>query len=299
MAQQVHPEAKKFLDVVADAPPMDTLSVQQIRDNLDQAIPLTGDGIEMVRVEDRKIAGVPVRVYTPNLTDSPQPCVIYFHGGGWTTGTLDIADTIVREISAEAGAIGISVDYRLAPEHPFPAAIDDSLGVVTAVLDGETDLNIDPAKVGVAGDSAGGNIAAVVSQQLRTHSPALVHQGLAYPCTDLSNLDTPSYREYGDGYFLSDRNLTWYIDQYTRPEQREDVRVSPALNSDLTGLPTTTVIVAECDPLRDQGEAYGRALAEQGNQVTTVRFLGQIHPFIQIGGLINDAHVARQFLGRQ
>ncbi len=182
MAQQVHSGAKKFLDVVAEEPPMDTLSVQQIRDNLDQAIPLTGDGIEMVRVEDRKIAGVPVRVYTPNLTDSPQPCVIYFHGGGWTTGTLDIADTIVREIAAEAGAIGSSVDYRLAPEHPFP-------------------------------------IAAVVSQQLRSHNPALVHQGLAY----------------------------------ARPEQREDVRVSPALNSDLTGLPTTTVIVAEMRPIAGSG----------------------------------------------
>lgn len=299
MSQQVHPDAKKFLDVIAEAPPLDTLSVQQIRDSLEQAIPLTGDAIEMARVENREIADVPVRVYTPTQIDIPQACFIYFHGGGWTTGTLDLADTTVREIAAEAGAIGISVDYRLAPEHPFPAAVDDALAVVTAVLKGETGLNLDPARVGVSGESAGANIAAVVSQQLRGHSPALVHQGLIYPCTDLLDLDTPSYREYEDGYFLSGRNLTWYIDQYTRPEQREDVKVSPARNNNLTGLPTTTVIVAECDPLRDQGEDYGRALTEQGNQVTTVRFLGQVHPFVQIGGLINDAHVARQFLGRQ
>ncbi|QVQ53413.1 alpha/beta hydrolase [Spiractinospora alimapuensis] len=299
MTQHVHPEAQRLLDAIAATPPLDTLSVRQIRENFEKAASLTGDAVGMLSVEDTKIAGVPVRVYTPGLKNHPQPCVVYFHGGGWTTGTLDLAESTIREIAAEAGAIGISVDYRLAPEHPFPATIDDAIAVVSAVLSGETDLDIDIEKVGVVGDSAGGNIAAVVAQQMRGHRPGLVHQGLIYPCTDLSNLHSPSYQEYGEGYFLSARNLNWYIDQYTQPEEREDVRASPALNSDLTNLPPATIITAECDPLRDQGEAYGRALGQQGNKVSTVRFLGQPHLFLQAGALINDAHTARRLLGRQ
>lgn len=299
MNNKVHPEAQRLLDAMAATPSLDTLSVQQIRESFGKAVALTGEAVEMTSVQDTEIAGVPVRVYTPAPRDRPQPCVVYFHGGGWTTGTLDLADTTIREIAAEADAIGISVDYRLAPEHPFPAAIEDALAVVSAVLRGETDFDIDAEKVGVVGDSAGGNIAAVVAQQLRAHRPGLVHQGLIYPCTDLAYLDSPSYQEYSEGYFLSARQLGWYIDQYTRGDEREDVRVSPARNSDLTHVPPATVIVAECDPLRDQGEAYGRAMAQQGNQVSTVRFLGQPHLFLQAGALISDAHVARQLLGRQ
>lgn len=299
MTQQVHPDAQKFLDAAARAAPSGSFTPQQIRESLAQAVPLTGPARDVVGVVDRKIAGIPVRVYTPTHHDGLQPGFIYLHGGGWTTGTLDLADTTVREIAAESGAIGVSVDYRLAPEHPFPAALDDSLAVATALLNGESGLMIDSAKVAVVGESAGGNIAAVVAQQLRGHSPELVHQGLIYPCTDLWDLDRPSIREYAEGYFLTAENLRWYIDQYTQPDQREDARVSPARNTDLTGLPATTVIVAECDPLRDQGEEYGRALTHQGNQVTTVRFAGQVHPFVQMGGIIDDAHVARQFLGRR
>ncbi|MER7607755.1 alpha/beta hydrolase [Nocardioides sp. NPDC127503] len=296
---RLHPDAERFLELTAEAPPLDTLTVEQNREDLEKAVELTGDAVPMERVEDAEINGVPVRVYVPFDAAEPQPCVVYFHGGGWTIGTLDLADTTVREIAAEAGAIGISVDYRLAPEHPFPAAIEDALAVVTAVLRGETDFNIDPEKVAVAGDSAGGNISAVVAQELRGHTPALVHQGLIYPVTDLSEMDTASYREFSEGYFLRARDLVWFFDQYISPDQREDVRASPARNGDLTGLPTTTLIVAECDPLRDEGEAYGRALAEQGNEVSTVRFLGQTHPFVYLGGVVNDAHVARRFLGQQ
>lgn len=296
---KVHPDAQRFLRAAARVESLEDLPVQQIRDRLARAIPLTGQPREMAQVDDREIAGVPVRVYSPAQSDNPQPCFLYLHGGGWVTGSLDLADTTVREISAESDAIGISVDYRLAPEHPFPAAIDDALAVTTAVLNGRSGLMIDPARTAVVGESAGGNIAAVVAQQLREHRPELVHQGLIYPCTDLADLDSPSFRKYGEGHFLTARDLNWYIQQYTRPDQRDDARVSPARNRDLTGLPATTIIVAECDPLRDQGEAYGRALAEKGTQVTTLRFLGQVHPFVQIGGLIHDAHAARQFLGRQ
>lgn len=293
----LHPDAQKFLDLTAQMPPLDTLSVQQNRADLVEAEALTGDAVEMARVHEMHIRGVPVRVYEPNAAEDPQPCVVYFHGGGWTLGTLDLADTTVREIAAEAGAIAISVDYRLAPEDPFPAAIEDAIAVVTAVLSGGTDLDIDPNRVAVAGTSAGGNISAVVAQELRGHTPQLVHQGLVMPVTDLTARDHPSYRKFDDGYFLRVRDLEWFADQYTTAEQRQLVRVSPALNGDLTGLAPATVIVAECDPLRDQGEEYGLGLARQGNDVSIVRFVGQAHPFIYLGGLIRDAHTARQVLG--
>lgn len=299
MTTQLHPEAQRLLEMMAATPPSDSLGVEQLRERLEKAVALTGEAVHMSSVRGTEIAGVPVRVYTPNEKNYPQPCVVYFHGGGWTTGSLDLADTTMREIAAEADAIGISVDYRLAPEHPFPAAIDDALAVVSAVLSGQTNLGIDQQKVAVVGDSAGGNIAAVVSQQLRDHQPGLVHQGLIYPCTDLADLESESFQEHGEGTFLSAERLRWYIDQYTRADEREDVRVSPARHSDLTHLPPATVIVAECDPLRDQGESYGRAMAQQGNQVSTVRFLGQPHLFLQAGAMISDAHTARRLIGSQ
>lgn len=299
MTARLHPEAQRLHDVMAATPSSDSQGVEQLREGVEKAVALTGEAVPMSDVRDIEIAGVPVRVYTPAEKNWPQPCVVYFHGGGWTTGSLDLADATIREITAEAAAIGISVDYRLAPEHPFPAAVDDALAVVSAVLSGQTDLGIDQEKVAVVGDSAGGNIAAVVSQQLRDHQPGLVHQGLIYPCTDLADLESESFREHGGGAFLSAERLRWYIDQYTGVDDRDDVRVSPARHSDLTRLPPATVITAECDPLRDQGESYGRALARQGTQVSTVRFLGQPHLFLQAGAIISDAHTARRVIGSQ
>lgn len=295
----VHPDARKFLNLTADAPPLDTQTAEQNRADLAQAIPLTGEPIAMHEVRDTEIAGVPVRVYVPFESEDPLPCVVFFHGGGWVMGGPDIADTTVRAIAAESGAIAVSVDYRLAPEHPFPAAIDDAAAVVTAILDGKSDLNINREKVAAAGDSAGGNITAVTAQQLRNHSPALVHQVLIYPATDLAGMDTESYTTYAEDHYLTARDMAYFADQYTGDADRTDPRISPLRNKDLTGLAPATVVVAECDPLADDGHAYGRAMREAGNQVSTLQFGGQVHPFVYLGGVNEDANVARRIIGSQ
>lgn len=295
----VHPDAQRFLDGVAGSPPLDTQTAEQNRVDLAAAIPLTGDRHDVSKVENTVIAGVPVRVYYPVASSSPLPAFIFIHGGGWTIGDLELADTTVRDIALEAGAVGISIDYRLAPEHPFPAALDDALSVTRAVLDGSSGLSIDPNRVAVAGDSAGGNLSAVISQELRGQQPALVHQVLVYPVTDASRMDTPSHRDFAEGHFLTGRDLRYFYDAYTGSADRADLRISPALNPDLAGLPPATVITGECDPLRDEGEAYAQAMMAAGNQVTAVRFKGQVHPFVYIGGVISDANVARRFIGNQ
>lgn len=295
----LHPDAAKFLELTAAAPPLDTQSVEQNRADLDGAVAFTGDATPCHDVYDTTIAGVPVRVYIPEAQDSALPAVIYFHGGGWVTGTLDLADTAVRDIAVHSGAIGISVDYRLAPEHPFPAALDDCLAVVRAVLSGTSGLDVVTEKVAVAGDSAGGNLASVVAQELRNHSPALRHQVLIYPVTDLASTHTTSYNTFHEGYFLTRRNMEYFINNYAGDSDREDPRMSPLRNSDLAGLAPATIVLAALDPLVDEGHAYGQALLEQGNRVTVVEFAGQVHPFVFMSGVIDDALVARRLIGAQ
>lgn len=295
----VHPDAQKYLDLTAGAVPLDTQSAEQNRADQVESLPLRGEAVEMHSVRDTEIGGVPVRVYVPFESDGPLPCVIYFHGGGWVIGNRDMVDTTVREIAAEAGAIGVNVEYRLAPEHPFPAAIDDATAVVTAILDGDSGLDIAADKVAVAGDSAGGNISAVIAQQLRGRTPALAHQVLIYPVTDVATADTGSYAEFAEGHFLTARDMAYFIDQYAGDADRNDPRLSPIRSGELGGLPPATVVIAECDPLADDGRAYARALLAAGNRVSTVEFMGQVHPFVSLGGIIDDAHVARQLIGRR
>lgn len=295
----VHPDAQKFLDLVTGAPPLDTQTPEQNRADLTNAIPLTGEPTPMAQVTDTKIAGVPVRVYRPEGVIGSAPCIVYFHGGGWVIGSLDLCDTTVRDIANAAKSVAVSVDYRLAPEHPFPAAIDDALAVVSAILKGVSGLEINSEKVAVAGDSAGGNIAAVVSQQLRGHHPALVHQALIYPATDLSESSSASYKSYSEGFFLTARDMTYFVKQYAQNFDRTDPRVSPLRADDLSGLPPATLVVAELDPLVDDGRAYAKALLSAGNTVTLVEFMGQVHPFVYLGSLIDDALHARRFIGER
>ncbi|WP_422758520.1 alpha/beta hydrolase [Paenarthrobacter sp. C1] len=225
--------------------------------------------------------------------------MVYFHGGGWVLGDLELADTTARDLAASSGAVLVSVDYRKAPEDIFPAALEDALNVVSAVLDGASGLNVDVRRVAVAGDSAGGNLAAVVAQQLRRHQPRLMHQVLIYPVTDLASADTDSHRDYGDGHFLTSRDLAYFYSTYASDADRTDPRLSPLRNADLNDLPAATVVTAECDPLRDEGEAYALAMADAGTEVTSVRFNGQVHPFFYLGGIIGNALAARRFVGSQ
>ncbi|TWD47060.1 acetyl esterase [Arthrobacter sp. AG367] len=295
----VHPDARRFLEIVSDAPPLDTQTAEQNRADLDKAIPLTGTKTEVFVVEDLSIEDIPVRVYRPVEGNHPLPAVVYFHGGGWVMGDIELADTAARDLATGSKAVLISVDYRKAPEDVFPAALEDAVAIVSAVLDGRSGFNIDTQRVAVAGDSAGGNLTAVVAQELRGHHPSLVHQVLIYPVTDLAAGDNDSRRDYGDDHFLTTRDLEYFYSTYAHGANRTDPRLSPLRNADLSNLPPATVITAECDPLRDEGEAYARAMAEAGTPVTSVRFNGQVHPFFYLAGVIGDAHVARRFVGSQ
>lgn len=295
----LHPDAARFLEMTADAPPLDTLTVEHNRADLDAAVPLTGAPSSCEQVYDTTIAGVPVRVYIPVEQETAQPAFVFLHGGGWVTGDLDLADSAVRDIAVASGAIGISVDYRLAPEHLFPAALDDSLAVVQAVLAGESGINILTGKVAVIGDSAGGNLAAVTAQQLRDHTPPLTHQVLIYPVTDAASTSSETYATFGEDFYLTRRNMEYFINTYAGDADREDPRLSPLRNPDLAGLAPATVVLAANDPLVGEGRRYAQALLEQGNQATLVEFAGQVHPFVYLAEIINDALVARRLIGAQ
>lgn len=194
----IQPEAQKFLDLNKDAPQLDTRTPEENRAAQQKTAAAWGKKTPMVSVYETSVRGVTVRVYVPQepaLADAPPaaPAFIFFHGGGWVLGDLETTDTTVRDIAAESGIICISVHYRRAPEHPFPAPLDDCRAVVDGVLQGELGIGIDPTRVAVGGDSAGGNIAAVIAQELRDK---LAHQVLIYPVMDLSTFDTQSHSDF-------------------------------------------------------------------------------------------------------
>jgi acetyl esterase len=238
----------------------------------------------MARVEDVKEIGV--RVYTPpNRQDS---CLVYFHGGGWVVCDLETHDVVCRAIAQQSGAVVVAVDYRLAPEHKFPAAVEDAYAAVLWAV-----KNVS-SRISVGGDSAGGNLAAVMALKCRDEGgPRLASQVLIYPVTNLAAFDTASYREFAEGYNLTRSEMDWFRDCYlARPEDGHHPHASPLLAADLRGLPPALVITAECDVLRDEGEAYARRLEQAGVPVTCTRYPGMIHPFLSMPGALTQARKA-------
>jgi len=197
---------------------------------------------------------------------------------------------VCRAIARRAGAVVTSVDYRLAPEHPFPAAVADCYAATQWVAANAETLEIVPGRLAVAGDSAGGNLAAVISRKCRdAGGPALALQALVYPVTNLDSFDTASYAEFAEGYYLTRSEMEWFRRCYlARPEDGRSPDASPLLAADLRGLPPALVITAECDPLRDEGEAYARRLSQAGVPVTCSRYNGMIHPFFSLGAVISQ-----------
>jgi acetyl esterase len=295
MAVDAH--VQQFLNLVAGAPPLDTQSAEQNRADMRAALPaLAGPAAPMAAVEDLELAGVPVRAYRP--TDSTDlPAVVYLHGGGWVLGGAELFDTTVRDLARFSGAVVLNVDYRRAPEHRFPAAADDALAVVRSVLDGAMP-GVDATRLAVAGDSAGGNLAAVTAQALRG-TPALRHQALIYPVTQARVGSTASYREFGEGYSLTTRDMQYFFDCYAPGVDPDEPRLAPSAAADLTGLAPATVVTAECDPLRDEGEAYAQALRDAGVDAVLRRFDGMVHPFFALAGAIPTAIDARRFVGER
>jgi acetyl esterase len=232
-------------------------------------------------VEDTTIAGaegeLPARVYRPE-GEGPFPTVALFHGGGFVIGDLDTHDNMSRAICRAVGAVVVSVDYRLAPEHPFPAGVDDCVTATRSIRARLDDLGGN-GRLAVAGDSAGGNLSAVVAQQI----PGLAAQFLIYPKTDGGG-DYPSMVENGEGYFLDLPTIEWFSENYAPGGDHTDPRISPLRAESLAGLPPAVVVTAEFDPLRDEGEAYAAALASAGVPVVSRRYDGMIHGFMDMGG---------------
>jgi acetyl esterase len=224
-------------------------------------------------------SSLPVRIYRPRQ-DGPLPLVLWFHGGGWCTGSLQTGDVVAREICAGLPAVVISVDYRLAPEHPWPAATDDALSALQWVVDRAGELGGDPGSVVVGGDSAGGNIAASVVQTARAARLPVAAQLLVYPALDLDverSDHYPSLKEYAEGYALPPENLRIAVEQYVPAGDLADPRISPVRHDDLAGLPPTVVSVAECDPVRDHGRVYADNLRQASVPVILHEGSGLIH----------------------
>lgn len=247
------------------------------------------------RVENITIPGpagdIPARLYAPEVV-GPLPVLVWYHGGGWVIGDLETHDGICRDLANAIGCVVISVDYRLAPEHPFPAAVDDAFAALAWISAHAEDLGGDPARLAVGGDSAGGQLAAVSAIAARDANIGLVFQLLVYPAVE-REFERPSMIENSEGYLLTREAMQWFYGHYLNdPADAEDWRVTPARAKSLAGLPPAFVVTAEFDPLRDQGIAYSDALAAAGNTVTATTYEGMFHGFFSMGLMLDRAKVA-------
>jgi acetyl esterase len=250
-----------------------------------------GDVEPVYDVTDRTFPGqdgeLPVRLYRPSA-GRPLGTLVYFFGGGWTLGGIDTSDGVCRALANAAGCLVVTPGYRLAPEHPFPAAVHDCLAAVSWVTENADALGADPDRIAVGGDSAGGNLAAVVAQQTRS----LAAQLLVYPNT-CYHADTESLRDNDDRWMFNRHSVDWYWRNYlTDPEHGRDPRVSPLLAPDLSGLPPALVLTAEFDPLRDEGEQYAERMRAAGVPVELTRYDGMAHGFFTMSGVLADARRA-------
>jgi acetyl esterase len=295
----LHPQVQQVLEGMAqmEAPPVNEMSPDEARTAY-RALALLQQAEEVARVDDRHVpvpdgADVPVRVYTPHdAVGGEAGVLIWLHGGGWVIGDLDSADATCRALANRSGAVVVSVDYRLAPEHPAPAALDDCLEVLMWTVENGELLGVDVTKLAVGGDSAGGNLAALVCQRVRDDfGPAIEFQLLVYPVTDLT-LSHPSIEENAEGYFLTKATMEWFCAHYLGDADPKSPDVSPLHAASLAGLPPAMVITAEYDPLRDEGEAYAAALRDAGVPVELIRYDGQIHGFFGMASMLDDGRHA-------
>ncbi|MDR3637036.1 MAG: alpha/beta hydrolase [Isosphaeraceae bacterium] len=292
------PQAKTFLEQLAlqPGPTLATQTPAQARAQMRAGTPLLGAPPPVAGLRDLVIPGqegdLRIRVSTPE-GPGPFPALVYYHGGGWVTGDVETHDALCRALTNAAQAVVVSVDYRLAPEHPYPAAVEDSYVAAVWVASHAEELNVDPARIAVGGDSAGGNLAAVVALKARdVGGPRLALQVLIYPITDC-DFDVSSYVENADGYLLTREAMIWFWNHYV-PDgaRRTEPYASPLRAADHSNLPPALVLTAEYDPLRDEGEAYAARLAQAGVPVTITRYSGMIHGFIRRYGMFDQGREA-------
>jgi len=241
----------------------------------------------LARVEDISIPGpageIPARVYADSVGGDPLPTAAYFHGGGWVQGDLETHHGLCARLAKHAGVLVVAIDYRLAPEHKFPAAVDDCLAAYRWLRAHGRDIDADTARVAVAGDSAGGNLSAVVSQLAASGgTPVPTCQVLIYPAVDFS-LETDSHRELAEGHVIPRDRILWYSEQYLRSEaDKTDLRAAPLRAQSLAGQPPALIVTAGFDPLRDEGKAYGDRLRKEGVDVVYREYPGEIHAFVSL-----------------
>ncbi len=294
------PEIRALLDQMdaAGRPPLHHQSVDQARAfHIQDAPALNGPAAPVASVQDRVVPGpageLPVRVYTPE-GEPPFPIVVFFHGGGWVVGTLDTYDPLCRALAAAVPAVVVSVDYRLAPEHRWPAAVEDAYAATLWASRNAAGLDGAQHRLAVAGDSAGGNLAAVVALGARDRGgPQVAFQLLVYPVLDAA-ADTASYREHAEGFHLTAAGMRWYWDHYLGPADGAAPDASPLRAAFLGGLPPALVIGAEHDILRDEGEAYAARLRDAGVAAAASRYPGVVHGFFRWRSVTPVADAALQ-----
>jgi acetyl esterase len=273
--------------------PLDKLTVSEARKASDAQIPKSHTPATIAFISNRTIPGptgeIPVRIYTPE-GEGPFALVVFFHGGGFVVGSLNGYDEFCRTLCRGARCMIVSVDYRLAPEHKFPAATDDCLAATRWVAEHAAEFNANPTQFVVAGDSAGGNLAAVTALRIRDEGgPFLCGQLLIYPVTDYHTPATPSYLTNANGYLLTRDTMVWFWDHYlNHASEAGSPLASPLRALDLSGLPPALVITAEFDPLRDEGELYAERLQQAGVPTELLRYNGMIHGFLMLGALFNE-----------
>lgn len=292
------PQARALLDLIkaSGRPPMNTMTAPQARaDYRSRRFVVQPDAPDVSAVLEHRVpvAGttIPVRAYRPIDVDADEalPALVYLHGGGWTVGDRDTHDVLCRSLANGARCAVFSVDYRMGPEHRFPAAVDDTLAALRWVVARAAALRIDATRLAVGGDSAGGNLAAVAALAARDEgAPRLALQLLIYPATDM-RMQHDSHRRNGEGYLLTRDLMHWFRDHYIDASRLEDWRASPLLASDHRGVAPALVLTAGFDPLVDEGLDYAGRLSAAGVPVEAVSFDGQIHGFITMGRLIADA----------
>lgn len=293
------PQAKAILDASAqlNLPELHTLTPAEARERM-AAMRVPVEGEPVASIENRAIPGplgeIPVRIYRPAAA-GPLPVLVYYHGGGWVVGDLEYQDAACRFLANHVPCAVVSVDYRMAPEHKFPAPLEDCYAATKWVAENATAIGADASRIAIGGDSAGGNLAAAVALMARDRGgPGLAHQLLVYPVTDF-NLETGSYLANAEGYMLTRESMRWFWNHYlSTPEDGADPLASPLRAEDLRGLPPATVFTAEFDPLRDEGEAYGERLRQAGVPVEVTRYDGLIHGFFAMSHVLDQAKASHE-----
>jgi len=298
----LHPQIEKVLKAMAEANlrPIEVMTPAEAREQMEaMARARQAEPLPVSTIEDRKITGpageIRLRIYWPKAA-GPVPAIVYYHGGGHVIGSLDTHDTVARNLCAGAEALVTSVDYRMGPEHRFPAAVEDSFAALEWVHKNSETLGADPGRLGVHGDSAGANLAAVVALLARdAGSPKLRLQSLVYPVADYS-LAGASYQKYAQGCgILTKEAMVWFRDHYLRtPQDADDWRASPIKAASLAGAAPAIVITAECDVLHDDGQGYAEALRRAGVAVEYREYQGMIHAFFGMAPAVDDAMNAQR-----